>query len=110
MPPGSRVSTRFVIGREGHVTSVIEGESPVEQDWVLAPREVPKTTPMPDRKVVSCVHAAFLALVFPPPTEGIVTVVYPIAFSPSKEPAGTASSAPVAPAAHGRPQAAPQTR
>jgi hypothetical protein len=37
---------------------------------------------MPDAEVVSCTLKAFYGLEFPPPANGIVTVVYPIMFAP----------------------------
>ena len=60
-----RVAVRFVIGRDGAVSSVGNGGSD-----------------MPDGNVVSCVARAFYGLSFPQPEDGIVTVVYPIMFSP----------------------------
>jgi hypothetical protein len=60
-----RVSVRFVIGRDGAVGSVGNGGSD-----------------MPDGGVVSCVVRAFYGLSFPQPEGGIVTVTYPIMFSP----------------------------
>lgn len=60
-----RVTARFVIGREGGVTSAQNGGSD-----------------LPDSGVVSCVVAAFYGLSFPTPENGIVTVSYPIMFSP----------------------------
>ncbi len=60
-----RVSVRFVIGRDGAVSSVGNGGSD-----------------MPDSGVVSCVVRAFYGLSFPQPEGGIVTVTYPIMFSP----------------------------
>jgi len=60
-----RVSARFVIGREGSVTNVQNGGSD-----------------LPDSGVVSCVVSAFYGLSFPTPEAGIVTVTYPIMFSP----------------------------
>jgi len=60
-----RVSVRFVIGRDGAVSNVGNGGSD-----------------MPDGGVVSCVVRAFYGLSFPQPEGGIVTVVYPIMFSP----------------------------
>ena len=60
-----RVTARFVIGREGSVTNVQNGGSD-----------------LPDSGVVSCVVAAFYGLSFPTPEAGIVTVSYPIMFSP----------------------------
>ncbi len=60
-----RVSTRFVIGRSGAVESAADGGS---------------TLPSP--KVVACVVQAFRTLSFPQPEGGIVTVTYPILFSP----------------------------
>lgn len=60
-----RVSVRFVIGRDGAVSNVANGGSD-----------------MPDGGVVSCVVRAFYGLSFPQPEGGIVTVTYPIMFSP----------------------------
>ncbi|MRG91430.1 AgmX/PglI C-terminal domain-containing protein [Polyangium spumosum] len=60
-----RVGVRFVIGRDGAVSNVGNGGSD-----------------MPDGGVVSCVVRAFYGLSFPQPEGGIVTVVYPIMFSP----------------------------
>jgi hypothetical protein len=54
-----------VIGRDGAVSNVGNGGSD-----------------MPDGGVVSCVVRAFYGLSFPQPEGGIVTVVYPIMFSP----------------------------
>jgi hypothetical protein len=59
-----RVSVTFVIDRSGAVGSVkADGD-------------------MPDRAVRDCVARAFHGLSFPAPEGGIVTVVYPILFSP----------------------------
>jgi hypothetical protein len=60
-----RVAARFVIDRTGAVSNVTNGGSD-----------------LPDSNVVSCVLGAFYGLSFPAPDGGIVTVVYPIAFSP----------------------------
>jgi pSer/pThr/pTyr-binding forkhead associated (FHA) protein len=60
-----RVAVRFVIGRDGAVSNVGNGGSD-----------------MPDGGVVSCVVRAFYGLSFPQPEGGIVTVTYPIMFSP----------------------------
>ena len=60
-----RVAVRFVIGRNGAVSNVGNGGSDI-----------------PDSGVVSCVVRAYYGLSFPPPEGGIVTVVYPIMFSP----------------------------
>jgi len=60
-----RVTARFVIGREGSVTNVQNGGSD-----------------LPDSAVTSCVVNAFYGLSFPTPEAGIVTVSYPIMFSP----------------------------
>ena len=59
-----RVTVRFVIGRDGRVSNVGGGGD------------------IPDSGVVSCVTRAFYGLSFPQPEGGIVTVGYPIAFSP----------------------------
>ncbi|WP_272419537.1 AgmX/PglI C-terminal domain-containing protein [Polyangium jinanense] len=60
-----RVSVRFVIGADGAVSNVGNGGSD-----------------MPDGGVVSCIVRSFERLSFPRPEGGIVTVVYPIMFSP----------------------------
>ncbi len=60
-----RVSVRFVINRDGSVSNVSNGGSSI-----------------PDSGVVNCVVRAFYGLSFPKPEGGIVTVVYPIMFSP----------------------------
>src|SRR5262249_54034629 len=60
-----RVVVRFVIGRDGSVSNVADGGSD-----------------LPDRQVVSCVLRAFYGLSFPQPEGGVVTVTYPIVFSP----------------------------
>ena len=60
-----RVSVRFVIGRDGSVSNVGNAGSD-----------------LPDPGVVSCVTRAYYGLSFPQPEGGIVTVVYPIMFSP----------------------------
>jgi len=60
-----RVTVRFVIGRDGAVSSVADGGSDV-----------------PDRAMVGCVVRAFYGLSFPQPEGGVVNVAYPIVFSP----------------------------
>ncbi len=60
-----RVAARFVINRDGSVSNVSNGGSSV-----------------PDSAVVNCVVRAFYGLSFPKPENGIVTVVYPIMFTP----------------------------
>lgn len=63
---GGRVSVRFVIGRDGSVSNVSNGGSDLA-----------------DSGVVSCVVRAFYGLKFTPPEAGIVTVAYPLRFSPT---------------------------
>jgi hypothetical protein len=60
-----RVGVRFVIGRDGATSNVSNGGSD-----------------MPDSGVVSCIVRTFSGLTFPQPEGGIVTVVFPIMFSP----------------------------
>jgi hypothetical protein len=60
-----RVAVRFVIGRDGSVGSATNGGSD-----------------LPDSSVVSCVVRSFGGLSFPQPEDGIVTVTYPIMFTP----------------------------
>lgn len=61
-----RVATKFVIARDGSVAMVSAAESS-----------------LPDASVAKCVERAFYNLTFPQPEGGIVTVVYPFAFSTS---------------------------
>jgi hypothetical protein len=60
-----RVAVRFVIDRNGAVASAGNGGSD-----------------LPDSAVVRCVVGAFTGLSFPAPEGGIVTVTYPIQFTP----------------------------
>ncbi|EYF02770.1 AgmX/PglI C-terminal domain-containing protein [Chondromyces apiculatus] len=62
-----RVTARFVIGRDGSVGAAQSNGSD-----------------LPDEAVVSCVVRAFYGISFPQPEGGIVTVVYPIVFSPAE--------------------------
>ncbi|MBI5532263.1 MAG: AgmX/PglI C-terminal domain-containing protein [Deltaproteobacteria bacterium] len=64
-----RVAVRFVIDRAGAVSSVTNAGSD-----------------LPDQGVVSCVVRSFHGLSFPQPEGGIVTVYYPILFSPGGGP------------------------
>ena len=60
-----RVAVKFVIDRSGAVSTASDGGSD-----------------LPDQGVVSCVVRGFGNLSFPQPEGGIVTVVYPVIFSP----------------------------
>ena len=60
-----RVATRFVIDRDGSVKSTQDAGSD-----------------MPDQNVTNCVVRAFGNLSFPQPEGGIVTVVFPLIFTP----------------------------
>jgi hypothetical protein len=60
-----RVTTRFIIDREGTVSTASNGGSD-----------------LPDSKVVSCVVSAFYGVSFPAPKDGVVSVNYPIMFTP----------------------------
>ena len=71
-----RLVVRFVIGRDGKVTAVAEGGLPGSSP------PSPASAPFPVRAVVSCVLRDFEKFTFPAPVGGIVTVVYPIVFSP----------------------------
>jgi len=62
-----RVAVRFVIGRDGSVMNATNGDSD-----------------LPDATVVKCVVGVYYNLTFPAPEGGIVTVNYPIVFSPSE--------------------------
>jgi len=56
---------RFVIGRDGTVSNVANSGSD-----------------LPDAKVVACVASQFERMTFPAPEGGIVTVSYPLVFTP----------------------------
>ena len=60
-----RVTTRFVIGREGSVAAAEMADSSVG-----------------DRAMIACVVRAFGNLSFPRPGQDAVTVMFPIVFSP----------------------------
>jgi len=60
-----RVSTKFVIDRDGSVGAVADGGSDLADDAVR-----------------TCIRAAFRSLEFPQPPNGVVTVVYPLQLSP----------------------------
>jgi hypothetical protein len=62
-----RVAVRFAIGRDGAVSNAQNGDSD-----------------MPDSGVVKCVVSSYYGLTFPAPDGGIVTVVYPIMFTPGE--------------------------
>jgi hypothetical protein len=63
-----RVAVKFIIDRTGAVQTAVDGGSD-----------------LPDQSVVQCVVRGFQALSFPPPQDGMVTVVYPIVFSPASD-------------------------
>jgi hypothetical protein len=60
-----RIATKFVIDKAGNVTTASDGGSD-----------------LPDASVVKCVTDGFAKLQFPQPESGIVTVIYPIIFTP----------------------------
>ena len=60
-----RVTVKFVIGRDGGVQLAADGGSDI-----------------PDQGVKQCVVSGFSSLSFPPPDNGVVTVVYPLMFTP----------------------------
>ena len=62
-----RVTTKFVIGRDGAVQMAADGGSD-----------------LPNQEVVSCVVRSFQNLSFPKPEGGVATVVYPIVLTPSE--------------------------
>jgi outer membrane biosynthesis protein TonB len=61
-----RVAVKFVIGRDGAVTTASDGGSD-----------------LPDQSVIQCVTRSFTNLSFPSPEGGLVTVVYPLIFNPA---------------------------
>ncbi len=60
-----RVSVNFSIGRDGAVMTANDGGSDI-----------------PDQSVIACVTRAFTNLSFPQPEGGIVTIKYPLVFTP----------------------------
>ena len=60
-----RVATRFVVERDGTVSSVTDAGST-----------------LPDPNVLACIFTAFRGMRFGDPRGGKVTVVYPIQFNP----------------------------
>ena len=60
-----RVTVKFVIGRDGAVQLSADGGSDI-----------------PDATVRQCVVRSFSGLSFPAPDSGMVTVVYPLMFTP----------------------------
>jgi hypothetical protein len=62
-----RITTKFVIGRDGAVAQAQDAGSD-----------------LPSQEVVSCVVRSFTNLSFPQPEGGIATVTYPIVFSPGE--------------------------
>ena len=63
-----RVAVKFVIDRAGAVSSAADGGSDIG-----------------DAKMIACVVKGFSAMKFPQPEGGIVTVVYPLVFSPATD-------------------------
>jgi hypothetical protein len=76
-----RVSTHFVIARDGSVRDVRDAEREPDPFGWEAPG-APVTPVLPDAQVRACVVAGFRKLAFPAPEGGFVTVTYPIMFSP----------------------------
>ena len=60
-----RVSVKFMISRDGSVGVAADAGSDI-----------------PDSSVTSCVVRSFTAMSFPAPDSGIVTVTYPLMFTP----------------------------
>ena len=63
-----RVTIKYVIDRDGSVKGTPQDAG----------------SDLPDRGVIDCVARAFQTLSYPQPEGGIVTVVYPLVFSPSE--------------------------
>jgi hypothetical protein len=77
-----RVSVSFVIARDGSVSEANDADRspPTAFAWGL-PEAL--RGPLLPEAVSRCVVAGFLTLSFPPPEGGIVTVGYPLVFSPA---------------------------
>jgi hypothetical protein len=80
-----KIATRFIIERDGRVSSAMDihdAPAPGALESDLRPQTAEPR--FPDAAVIDCVVARFAALTFPEPQGGIVTVVYPITFSPGE--------------------------
>ncbi|HEX2878083.1 MAG TPA: AgmX/PglI C-terminal domain-containing protein, partial [Polyangiaceae bacterium] len=73
------VIAKFVIESDGKVRKVTWLPRPKKK---TSPRPDSPGTTLPDRKVIDCIINGYKSLEFPQPEGGIVTVVYPIRFSP----------------------------
>ena len=62
---GGKVTVRFIIEKDGRVG-----------------KAAPVCTSMPDPVVVACIVGEYAQMRFPRPEAGVVTVVYPVTFSP----------------------------
>lgn len=96
-----RVTVRFVIDRQGHVSDISLVKAGTVPNSVAPDQGTesffsslgrPERTDNPefvtslaDEEVITCLFNEYRALVFPPPDGGNVTVVYPILFKPSNE-------------------------
>lgn len=95
-----KVTVRFVIDRTGHMAEIraVHDTSSPESEPEAGTEEFfaklglhahttgsdPATT-LPDPEAIACLVDRYRPIVFPPPEGGIVTVVYPIIFSPKQE-------------------------
>jgi hypothetical protein len=83
-----KITTRFIIERDGTVSTAADAHDAPPVIVNLPPGvqiEDPASAPrFPDPNVTACVVARFKELKFPPPEGGIVTVAYPIIFSPGE--------------------------
>ena len=81
-----QVEIKFVIGRDGHVSSAVESHDALPPGLLGNETAKPTWEPrLPDSAVVDCVASKFASLTFPQPQGGIITVIYPIIFSPAEE-------------------------
>jgi hypothetical protein len=78
-----QIRIKFVVSRKGSVQST---ESIRPQSGLGVPDGGAPIHYLDDASVVACVTAEFAKLTFPPPDGGLVTVVYPINFSPADRP------------------------
>ncbi|MBX3191482.1 MAG: AgmX/PglI C-terminal domain-containing protein [Labilithrix sp.] len=83
-----KISTKFVIDRDGAVSTAAEIHDAPPSELPSLPKELAdhetSSPRFPDPKVTACVVARFRALKFPPPEGREVTVVYPIIFQPEE--------------------------
>ena len=73
---------RIGLARNGNLRGNVRVAFLIQADGTVADIQNNEGSTLPDAAVVECVSHGFGQLVFPAPQGGVVTVVYPIQFSP----------------------------